>query len=753
MRLRKTLFAVMLLMIALPAAWSQQRFPLPPVASADDAALAKVMPVLAQEVIAGYTDANRGRYLGNLFRLQMVTADYTAANSTLQQLLQLSGTSDPKRSTAIFTPDELMVAAKLRQSSSGSSLDAAMAEVFREAFQRVDDRTALDAVYWLWGPLPRFRGIAADIIAKNAATDTIELKDALDLIRFYQLYLEYQTLMPLTAPLVAADDARRYVIQSDVAIHTRDGATLCAQVMRRKGAAAPLPTALNFTIYAGQNTQDKLRQAAARGYAGVVATERGKGCSPDPISPWVFAGQDANTVIDWISKQSWSDGQVGMYGGSYEGFTQWAAAKQPHSALKTIVPYVASNPAIGLPMENNVFQYANYVWNFYVMDNKYLDDAANDDSARWDKLNRAWYASGSPYREIDRVDGTPNPLLQQQLRHPSYDRYWQSLTPYREDFRHINIPVLSIAGYFSDTLPVVQYLTDHYQYNPKAEQYLVIGPYDHFGTQSSQKPDMIEGYAIDPVAQFDTVDLTYQWLDYVLRKGKKPALIEDRINYEVMGANLWRHAPSIAQMSNATLTFYLTDTPQAQLHRLDPVRPIEPGFLLQTVDFADRSTRNNLYPTAVLQDRFDTSGAFSFISDPLEAPLSINGRITADIKAVIDKRDMDISVAVYEITPQGQYFNLSYYLGRASYARDMGVRRLLRPGKVVSIPVRRTPLVSRQVSKGSRLLVLLTVNKNEEGQINYGTGKDVSDESIADAKSPLHVRWRNDSSITVPIWK
>jgi hypothetical protein len=64
-----------------------------------------------------------------------------------------------------------------------------------------------------------------------------------------------------------------------------------------------------------------------------------------------------------------------------------------------------------------------------------------------------------------------------------------------------------------------------------------------------------------------------------------------------------------------------------------------------------------------------------------------------------------------------------------------------------------TPLVSRRVRKGSRLLVQLTVNKNEFDQLNYGTGTDVSDESIADAQTPLQVRWQNDSYITVPIWK
>jgi hypothetical protein len=54
---------------------------------------------------------------------------------------------------------------------------------------------------------------------------------------------------------------------------------------------------------------------------------------------------------------------------------------------------------------------------------------------------------------------------------------------------------------------------------------------------------------------------------------------------------------------------------------------------------------------------------------------------------------------------------------------------------------------------GSRLLVIVNINKNPLAQINYGTGKDVSDESIADAGEPLKVKWYNDSYIDVPIWK
>jgi uncharacterized protein len=219
----------------------------------------------------------------------------------------------------------------------------------------------------------------------------------------------------------------------------------------------------------------------------------------------------------------------------------------------------------------------------------------------------------------------------------------------------------------------------------------------------------------------------------------------------VMGANTWDHAPSIAEMSDRTLDFYLSDATLDGHHRLVQAAPVEPGYVPEKVDFADRTTMNNLYPTARLTEKVSASGALWYMSDPVTQPLTINGQITGILRASINKRDMDFSMAVYEVMPDGRYFQVAYYLGRASYAHDMSNRRLLTPGKIESIPFNQTGIISRRLSVGSRVLVLLAVNKNGHAQINYGTGRDVSDESIADATEPLEVRWYNDSVVHVPV--
>jgi predicted acyl esterase len=96
-------------------------------------------------------------------------------------------------------------------------------------------------------------------------------------------------------------------------------------------------------------------------------------------------------------------------------------------------------------------------------------------------LNYDWYVSWRAYRDLDKIDGTPNPIFDEWISHPNYDAYWQSVIPYKDEFARINIPVLQTAGYYyGGSGAAVYYFTEHYKFAPKAEDYLVIGPYDHF---------------------------------------------------------------------------------------------------------------------------------------------------------------------------------------------------------------------------------------------------------------------------------
>ena len=131
--------------------------------------------------------------------------------------------------------------------------------------------------------------------------------------------------------------------------------------------------------------------------------------------------------------------------------------------------------------------------------------------------------------------------------------------------------------------------------------------------------------------------------------------------------------------------------------------------------------------------------------------IEISGGFSGELGVVINKRDFDVVLELQQLMPDGIAMPLSYYLGRASYTEDMSVRRLLTPGEPTRIVFERTRIVSRRVEAGSRLVVVLDVVKDGFHQINYGTGGDVSDESIADADEPLRIAWSTDSFIRLPI--
>jgi hypothetical protein len=552
---------------------------------------------------------------------------------------------------------------------------------------------------------------------------------------------------------LALPDTVRYIISDSVMIRTSDGATLSAVIVRKKGAPAKLPTTLFFSIYS--NTQRSLGEAcyaADHGYVGMVADTRGKRLSPDKIEPYEHEARDVNAVIRWIVQQPWSDGRVGMYGGSYCGFVQWAATKYLNPALKTIVPYVAAIPGLGLPMENNVFLTVNYQWAFYVTDNKYTDTAVNNDNARWRRMRINWWEGGAAYDKIDSVDGTPNPWLQKWLSHPDYDGYWQSMVPYKEEFARINIPVLTITGYYDDgQISAMEYLRQHYRYNLTADHYLIIGPYDHFGAQQGGVANL-RGYPVDSIALIDTRAVTFQWFDYIFKGGKKPELLKDKINFEVMGANTWRHVPSLDKMESSKLRLYLDNASDGQNYKLLEKKLPKEQFLSQTVNLADRTVANNdYYPDPIIKTELDRTNGLFFISEPFDRPVTVSGSLEGALTAIINKKDMDVGVVLYEVTPKGEYFELSYFLGRASYANSMEKRRLLTPGKRETIPFTRSRIFSKQLSEGSRLLVVLNIDKNPFAQVNYGTGKDVSKETMQDAGEPLNIEWSTDSFIEVGI--
>jgi uncharacterized protein len=747
---------ILVSLIAAPAIAQQINIP---AEVSDEAALPRVMPRFAKAVIA-FQQADKRPDPASLFKAQLVAGLYGDALAGLDKLRAPLADDPSPRIRARYLEYVLYARSRLTAIKTNTPFEAAYRKTFHALISPLENKTSALAVNHLsFDNLSEATQAVAQDLAKLKGKTAISLPESFKLISDYNERELYRAFGSTSADLIAEDDAHRYSVQKDVMVAMPDGGSICALIVRLPGRPK-LPALLQFTIYNDPVTLLRdARRSASNDYVGVIGLVRGKGCSPGEIVPYEHDGADAAKLVDWIAAQPWSDGQVGMFGGSYSGFTPWAAAKQHPKALKSIMVGAPNGPGIDSPKEGNVFWNFLYPWPFYTTTNKTLNNELYYDRARWAKLDHDWYASGRPYRDLDKIDGTPNPIFDRWISHPAYDTYWHNLIPYKEEFSRISIPVLETAGYYyGGPGAAVYYLSQHVQYRPDAEHYLIIGPYDHFmaqrGTATAEGDvDTISGYKLDPVAKIDLAEVRYRWFDYTLKGAAKPAVLADKINYEVTGANVWKHAPSLAAMATESARYFLSADIAAsaeQAHRLSTAATA--AALPLSVDLADRHDVDVQTPGGDVQDKaLDSSNGLVFVSEPLAKPTEMSGLFSGHLEFVANKSDFDFQVSLYELSPAGDYFQLAPYWSRASYVQDLTRRNLLVPGRRESLDFRSGRLMSRQLKAGSRLVAVLSIVKEPGREINYGTGKEVIDGSITDATTPLQITWSGGSYLDLPV--
>jgi uncharacterized protein len=758
--MRHASLLIYLCLIAAPVPVAAQQIKLPAEIT-EDAALPRVMPRFAKAVIAFQQAAGPAEpQPASLFKAQLVAGLYGDALASLERL-RAPLTVDPSpRVRARYLDYVLYARSRLAAKQRKTAFPAAYRETFHAVIKPLDDRTAAIAANGLsFDNLSQASQALEQDLEQLKGKSAISPAESLKLIGDYNEREVYRAFGSTSNVLIAEDDAHRYMVEKDVMVAMPDGGTVCALIVRPL-AKAKLPALLQFTIYNDSGALFReARRAASNGYVGVMGLTRGKGCSAGEIVPYEHDGADAAALVDWIAAQPWSDGKVGMYGGSYSGFTPWAAAKHQPKALKSIMVGAPVAPGIDVPQEGNVLWNFVYPWPFYTITNQTLNNETYGDRARWAKLDHDWYVSGRPYRDLDKIDGTPNPVFDRWISHPEYDAYWQGMIPYKEEFSRISVPVLETAGYYyGGPGAAVYYLSQHVQYRPDAEHYLIIGPYDHFmaqrGTANAEGDvDSIAGYRLDSAAKIDLTEVRYRWFDYTLKGGARPAILADKINYQVTGANVWRHAPSLAAMATEQARYFLSadlDGPADHAYRLSTAATA--GAISLSVDLADRRDVDVQMPGGEVRDKgLDSANGLVFISQPLATPTEMSGLFSAHLEFIANKSDFDLEVRLFELSSDGDYFQLAPYWSRASSVQDLTHRHLLVAGQRQSLDFRSKRLMSRQLKAGSRVVAVLSIIKEPGREINYGTGKDVVDESIADAKAPLQISWFGASYLDLPV--
>jgi len=724
---------------------------------ADSLSLAKTVPPLASLILDNYAD-NKAVTNDYRFRLQVLSKRYSKVKYTLNQLAQ-EMTGDSIKSGALGLPYKLFAELMLQNPSGTTDFRPQYSATLKKLYKSftTEDQSLVD--FYFDNKTADFKTKLDNFIATHKDQDQLSLEEALLLCRVYTSYMVFAKTSAIAVQALKELEQEAFTIDENITIPMSDGGTIAIAMAKSNENTKPLPVVMLYNIYAGNERSD-IKEMARRGYVGIVANTRGKRLSPDAIEPFEHDAQDAYEIIDWLSKQPWCNGKVGMYGGSYLGFSQWSAVKKVHPALKTIVPQVSVGIGIDYPMHNGIFMNYMLQWIHYVSDNKLINSADFSNDEKWKTLYSTLFQKGLTFRSLDQLEGHPNVLFQRWLQHPTYDSYWQKMTPQKEEFAAIDIPILTTTGYYDDDQVGAMYYYHQYQkWNKNNNYYLLIGPYDHGGAQGYPKANL-PGYAIDEAANIPIQNIIFEWFDYTLKGMQRPALLKDKVNFEVMGKNEWKHVATFEEMHNASVNFHLGELTAAGAYTLTSKLPKPTKYIAQTIDFKDRSDLQFDPAASVcgfesldITDLKVGNNRMVFESEPFNEPIAISGALTASLNVSCNKKDFDISIQLYEKKANGHYFPLTNNFQRASLAKDRTQRQLLVPNTITTIPIESTYVTCKQLEKGSRIVILLGVNRSASWQVNYGTGKDVSDESIEDAAIPLEVKWYANSTITIPLLK
>jgi putative CocE/NonD family hydrolase len=172
------------------------------------------------------------------------------------------------------------------------------------------------------------------------------------------------------------------------------------------------------------------------GFAVVAQDTRGKARSEGRLEAFVHEAADGHATLDWIVDQPWSDGSVGMFGQSYFGYTQWAAASTGHPALRCIVPQTtASDIGAEWMYRDGVFQlqtmaeWAAWAWTDARMTVHEIDWTALPVSSL-----------------VERWTGTRSDSFETWVRHRPTSPWWPSLSPLQRTGARLRAAVMNVAG-------------------------------------------------------------------------------------------------------------------------------------------------------------------------------------------------------------------------------------------------------------------------------------------------------------------
>ena len=447
------------------------------------------------------------------------------------------------------------------------------------------------------------------------------------------------------------DRPAQYAVAVDahVPVTMSDGVVLNAEI-RRPNAPGKFPVIVTITPYNGTNgaisvTNDYLVQ---RGYVQVIVDARGTGESQGTWDSFGTREQrDGYEIVEWAAAQSWSDGNVGMWGASYMAISQLFTAAQQPPHLKALFPIVPMSDSY----RDMVFPggQANTgfipLWLVLVSGGALIPpDYALDGNPA--DLARALGELGQHALDLPGFDA--NRELQSMAGDTAYDgAFWKNSSPL-EVVDKIRVPTFVVGGehdIFQRGEPLIyERLKGH------VPTRLLIGPWTHTDGSAGK------GLPAGGVPSLDSIAL--RWFDQYLKGMSTNIAAIPKVTQYVLGTGQWQTVTDWPDPSLTPSRLYLGAA--NSLSAASPTASAPDTFLQNPVSgvctqSTSQWTAGLLAPVpCTTNNRLDeaTSGV-SYTTAPLAHDLQFNGPLFADVWVSTTARDAVVTVRVTDVAPDG----------------------------------------------------------------------------------------------------
>jgi uncharacterized protein len=528
--------------------------------------------------------------------------------------------------------------------------------------------------------------------------------------------------------------ATRLQVEHNAPVEVRDGTVLRADIYRTE-AADSVPALLIRNPYGEPMVRSApVLPAVQAGFAVVVQHCRGTGTSDGDFVTFEDEAADGADTIEWCARQPWCDGRVAMYGPSYLGMVQLAAASAGAPALAGLVPVVTpADYHWGLAYRQGAFQLGQALaWHMLKSGQAlaYQAAAGYDVSAGTRELLRllaspaAGYAH-LPLRDMPAVSDIL-PSWRKWLDHEERDGYWTRLS-YRDTRDRVAAPALHVGGWFDlflgGTLDNYVTLSRHAASKRARDgQRLIIGPWTH-ADRTGTVGELYFGPAASDVAlgleQLQIAflrDATRERPDHPRGPLQSPArpFPGPRVRLFVMGANVWRDEDDWPLARTQWTRWYLRydgslspvapgefDVPSHYVHDpRDPV-PTTGGATLMAGGPGGVGWMAGPRDQRDVENRTDV---LSFTSAELAEDLEVTGPVSVTMHAVTSAADTDFTAKLVDVWPDGRALCVTDGIVRARYRDGSGTASPIVPGQLYEYTI--DLIATSQVFKaGHRLRV------------------------------------------------